>query len=44
MRDLIFFTSNITKLAHARYVAEGLPVKSGGFGNKHTTLITTSPV
>ena len=31
MRDLIFFTSNITKLAHARYVAEGLPVRIRGF-------------
>jgi dephospho-CoA kinase len=31
MRDLIFLTSNITKLAHARYVAEGFPVRIMGF-------------
>jgi inosine/xanthosine triphosphate pyrophosphatase family protein len=31
MRDLIFFTSNATKLAHARYIAEGFPVRIKGF-------------
>ena len=28
---LTFFTSNITKLAHARYIAEGYPVRIFGF-------------
>jgi dephospho-CoA kinase/inosine/xanthosine triphosphate pyrophosphatase family protein len=31
MRELIFFTSNITKLAHARHVAEGWRIKIKGF-------------
>jgi dephospho-CoA kinase/inosine/xanthosine triphosphate pyrophosphatase family protein len=47
MRDLIFLTSNITKLAHARYVAEELPVKIKGFrqqtyhANYHEPRLTT---
>jgi dephospho-CoA kinase/inosine/xanthosine triphosphate pyrophosphatase family protein len=31
MRDLIFFTSNATKLAHARYIAEDWQVRIKGF-------------
>lgn len=31
MRQLIFFTGNQTKLAHARYVAEGYPISIVGF-------------
>ena len=31
MRDLIFFTSNATKLAHARYIAEGWRITIKGF-------------
>ncbi|MGO6705272.1 non-canonical purine NTP pyrophosphatase [Rhizobium leguminosarum] len=31
MLDITFFTSNPTKLAHARYLAEGLPVRIKGF-------------
>src|ERR1700722_15687227 len=31
MRDLTFFTSNATKLAHARYIAEGWPIRIKGF-------------
>ncbi len=31
MKDLTFFTSNSTKLAHARYIAERYPVRIKGF-------------
>lgn len=31
MRELTFFTSNSTKLAHARYIAEKYPVRIKGF-------------
>jgi inosine/xanthosine triphosphate pyrophosphatase family protein len=31
MLELIFFTSNATKLAHARYIAEGTHIKIKGF-------------
>jgi inosine/xanthosine triphosphate pyrophosphatase family protein/dephospho-CoA kinase len=31
MLTITFFTSNSTKLAHARYLAEGLPIKINGF-------------
>jgi inosine/xanthosine triphosphate pyrophosphatase family protein/dephospho-CoA kinase len=31
MRDLTFFTTNATKLAHARYIAEGHQVRIKGF-------------
>lgn len=31
MRELTFFTSNVTKLAHARYIAEGYSLRIKGF-------------
>jgi len=31
MRELTFFTSNVTKLAHARYIAEGRQIKIKSF-------------
>lgn len=35
MRDLIFCTSNSTKLSHARYLMEGQPARIKGF-RQHT--------
>ena len=35
MKELTFFTSNATKLAHARYLAERHPVRIKGFRSKN---------